>query len=90
MLACLKSLPPGPFSTPKQHPFELFAGLFLESCLTVDSNFAQFIKGPSDALRCEGLLIAKDRRTTTGLRQSPHRRWVKSPNPAGTFFTAVH
>jgi len=39
---------------------------------------------------CGGLLIAKDRRTTTGLRQSPHRRWVKSRNPAEAFFTAGH
>lgn len=45
---------------------------------------------PTVAPLCEGLLIAKDRRTTTGLRQSPHRRWVKSPNPAGSFFATGH
>lgn len=45
---------------------------------------------PTAAQLCERLLIAKDRRTTTGLRQSPHRRWVKSRNPDGAFFTADH
>ena len=45
---------------------------------------------PTVAPLYEGLLIAKARRTTTGLRQSPHRHWVKSRNPVGHFFTAGH
>ena len=45
---------------------------------------------PTVAPLYEGLLIAKARRTTTGLRQSPHRHWVKSHNPTGSIVTADH